>query len=90
MHPDQLLDNLFAIANDQTKKWPSRVEEMVPLLLAVEAEKFKPDEKVWENTDYNWKTFKMQSLVNREKELAFFGRFVQKIFRQYSFVESFS
>lgn len=91
MQTDALAEQLFALANDHNQSRQERVAQMVPLLLALEAKKFKPDTRSWENSDCQWQSFKLQSLLDRKEELLFFGSFIQLIFKHYSeLVQSFS
>ncbi|MCC6460491.1 MAG: hypothetical protein IT260_08475 [Saprospiraceae bacterium] len=88
MQTDSLVEQLFAIAQDHQASRQDRVARMVPLLLAVEAEKFRPDTRSWENADCNWQSFKLHSLIDRKQELHFFGNFIQLIFKQYGALAS--
>ena len=90
MHTDPLITRLFDLANDHTRTRQARVDDIVPLLLEVEAKKFKPDAKSWERTDHYWEYFKPQSVIDRKQEFAFFGAFILEIFHQYEEIESFS
>lgn len=91
MKTDPFAEQLFAIANEHSQPRQQRVDQIVPLLLALEAEKFRPDTHSWENSDHNWEQFKLHSLIDRKKELLFFGNFVQLIFKHYgNLVQSFS
>lgn len=91
MEDDQLLImDLYAIASDHQHSKRARVEQMAPLLLAVESKKFQQNRKAWYKSDYYWKHFKPQVLKDRTAETMFFGEFIQEIFKKHEHVESFS
>ncbi len=87
---NQLLDDLFTIASDHNRFREDRVDDMVPLLLSVEEEKFLPDTTTWQRSDSAWRDFKPQVLRQKQAEQAFFVDFVQKIFKKYDDVMAFS